>query len=124
LNSRAVAARTATTKRAEMFNNFISISHWSFFETVRLGGSTDQNSQTIQKLMSAPIMDANGQVLGVLQVSRKGATPEAAGPDFRVADLLALKVAAAELAPLMPDLQAAGVKPGYKLSFHNHRGIR
>jgi len=124
LNSRAVAARTATSKRAEMFNNFVAISHWSFFETVRLRNSTEQNSQVIQKLMSAPVLDADGQVLGVLQVSRKGLTPEAAGPDFRISDLLALKVAAAELVTTMPGLQAASVEPGYKLSFHNHHGTR
>jgi GAF domain-containing protein len=41
----------------------------------------------IQKLMSAPVLAANGEVIGVIQVSRKAPRPAAAGPDFTTDDL-------------------------------------
>src|SRR6266436_2728384 len=41
---------------------------------------------TIQKMISAPIL-MDGKVIGVIQVSRKGANPHSAGPDFTAADL-------------------------------------
>jgi hypothetical protein len=37
-------------------------------------------------MISAPIL-FDGKVIGVIQISRKGATPGAAGPDFTPEDL-------------------------------------
>jgi GAF domain len=93
----SVAAHTATTRKLELFNNFTKVRHAAVFESVRLGKPEDGNvveEEPIQKLMSAPILDAEGNVMGVLQISRKGATPNAAGPDFTMEDLQQLGHAA------------------------------
>jgi len=90
LSSSAVAARTARTKEAELFNGFTQVKHFSIFELVKLG-DTGLDDQVIQKLMSAPVLAGNGEVLGVMQVSRKAPRPDAAGPDFTPDDLRKLK---------------------------------
>ena len=90
LSSSAVAARTAQTKRAELFNDFTQVKHFSVFELVKLG-KTGLDEQVIQKLMSAPVLATNGEVIGVIQVSRKAPRPAAAGPDFTPDDLRKLE---------------------------------
>jgi hypothetical protein len=85
LSSSAVAARTARTKQAELFNDFTQVKHFSIFELVKLG-DTGLDGQVIQKLMSAPVLAENGEVIGVIQVSRKAPRPAAAG-DFTPYDL-------------------------------------
>jgi hypothetical protein len=90
LSSSAVAARTAQTKRAELFNSFPRVKHYSVFELVKLGDA-GLDDQVIQKLMSAPILSTNGEVIGVIQVSRKAPRPDAAGPDFTPDDLRKLE---------------------------------
>jgi len=90
LSSSAVAARTAQTRRAEVFNGFTQVKHFSVFELVKLG-NTGLDDQVIQKLMSAPVLASNGEVIGVIQVSRKAPRPAAAGPDFTVEDLRKLE---------------------------------
>src|SRR6202162_573614 len=75
ISSKAVAAHTALSKKAEIFNNFARVKHASIFETIKPVGSEGEDStppEPIQKLMSAPILDQNMTVLGVLQISRKG----------------------------------------------------
>ena len=42
--------------------------------------------EIIQKIISAPIL-AGDRVVGVIQISRKGANPQLAGPDFTSDDL-------------------------------------
>lgn len=106
LSSSAVAARTANTRQSELFNNFTQVTHHSVFELVPLGSAarTDFNPNRIHKLMSAPVVDDNGRVVGVIQISRKGPTPDASGPDFVEADLRELETAARQLAPLFKKL--------------------
>jgi GAF domain-containing protein len=82
----ALAARTARERRPELANNFSNARHATVFEGVPLGRDP---AETIQKIMSAPIMDG-GQVLGVVQISRKGRTSPEAGPDFTQKDLRVL----------------------------------
>jgi hypothetical protein len=90
LSSSAVAARTAQTRRAEIFNGFAQVKHFSVFELVKLG-NTGLDDQVIQKLMSAPVVAPNGDVIGVIQISRKAPRPDAAGPDFTPEDLRKLE---------------------------------
>lgn len=99
LTSSAVAARTARTKQAELFNGFTQVTHCSVFELVKLG-NTGLDEQVIQKLMSAPVLAKNGEVLGVIQVSRKAPRPAAAG-DFTPDDLRKLKSVARVVGRLM-----------------------
>jgi len=87
-STNALAARTARERRPDLINNFNSTRHLSVFEAVPLG--RDPN-ETIHKIISAPIVDGNGkQIQGVVQISRKGRSSAAAGPDFTQKDLHAL----------------------------------
>lgn len=105
-SSNSIAAHTATVKKAEIYNNFSTVKHASIFETVRLGGPEDTSlfsNPPIQKLVSAPILDGAGRIIGVMQVCRKGHTLSAAGPDFVSDHLLQVEHAArvAASAPFM-----------------------
>ncbi len=106
LTSSAVAARTATQKQAEIFNNFANISHYSVFELVPLGGSAKKNTdpRRIQKLMSAPVVDSSHKTLGVVQISRKGITRDQAGFDFTEVDLQTLDQVTQRLAAVFEKL--------------------
>ena len=111
-SSSSVAAHTASTKKTELFNTFAKVKHARVFETVRLGTNeeTDHSEQTsIQKLMSAPILNPQKKVLGVLQICRKGFDLATSGPDFTSADLQQLEAAARVVANL-PFLQEGSTK--------------
>ncbi len=101
LTGSAVAARTAATRTPLMSNTFMRVKHVSLFEAVRLTGEEedDKNMEQmpIQKIMSVPVMSADGDVLGVVQVSRKGLDASLAGPDFSGDDLKLLEKVASVL---------------------------
>jgi hypothetical protein len=102
-SSSAVAAHTASTRKNEIFNAFIKIKHASIFESVKLNTSEDAErtgANAIQKLMSAPILDSQRKVLGVVQVCRKGFDAATAGPDFTQDDMQQLELAAKVLSNL------------------------
>lgn len=101
ISSSSVAAHTAISKKSEIFNNFARVKHASIFETVKLtsGEGVDTSEPLpIQKLMSAPVVDENAKVLGVIQISRKGSEASYAGADFSREDLHELEMAAGILA--------------------------
>jgi hypothetical protein len=105
ISSKAVAAHTALSKKAEIFNNFARVKHASIFETIKpVGAETDVAAPPapIQKLMSVPILDQNSTVMGVIQISRKGLDPNLT-KDFSREDLHDLELAAGVLAasPIM-----------------------
>jgi hypothetical protein len=79
----ALAARTARDSRPEIENNFAAAKHATVFESVKVNGEA---AEAIQKMISAPIL-LDGKVIGVLQVSRKGAHAAGVGPDFTADDL-------------------------------------
>jgi hypothetical protein len=100
LSSKSVAAHTALSKKAEIFNNFARVKHASIFETIKPSGADAEDQvppAPIQKLMSVPIMDSDAVVLGVIQISRKGLDPRFA-QDFSREDLHDLELAAGVLA--------------------------
>ena len=99
LTSKAVAAHTALSKKAEIFNNFARVKHASIFETIKPGAEAEEVAPPapIQKLMSVPIMDRDAKVVGVIQISRKGLDPKFA-QDFSREDLHDLELAAGLLA--------------------------
>jgi hypothetical protein len=100
LSSSAVAARTARSKRAELFNSFTRVKHSSVFEVVPLGqGGAD--TEVIQKLMSAPILNDDKDVVGVIQICRKSHSPAKAGADFTSEDLNRLKSVAHAMSKLL-----------------------
>jgi hypothetical protein len=79
----ALAARTARESRPDIANNFSSMRHASVFEGVKADTLT---ASAIQRIISAPIL-ADGKVIGVIQISRKGQTLAEAGPEFTSDDL-------------------------------------
>jgi hypothetical protein len=84
LSSKSVlAARTTRESRPEIITDFTSVKRASVFEGVKIAAESDE---VIQKIISAPILsgDRGG---GVIQISRKGANPKVAGPDFTSDDL-------------------------------------
>ena len=107
ISSKAVAAHTALSKKAEIFNNFARVKHASIFETIKPVGVQDDvpaQPAPIQKLMSVPILDHQSTVLGVIQISRKGVDPRFT-QDFSREDLHDLEIAAGVLAasPVMQE---------------------
>ena len=85
----ALAAKTVRESRPEIDNNFSAARHAVVFENIKLSG---ESLDPIQKIISAPIL-FDSRVVGVIQVSRKGSTPAAAGADFtaeHLGNLLAL----------------------------------
>jgi GAF domain-containing protein len=79
----ALAARTTRDSRPEIINDFTSVKHASVFEGVKVAA---ESAELIQKIISAPILSGD-RVVGVIQISRKGANPKVAGPDFTSDDL-------------------------------------
>jgi GAF domain-containing protein len=108
LSGSAVAARTASTKSPLLSNNFMRVKHVSLFEAVKLGKSADEEDKSqeqmpIQKIMSVPAT-LDGQVIGVVQVSRKGLDASLSGADFSAEDLKQLE-RAADIIARMPFMQ-------------------
>jgi hypothetical protein len=64
--------------RPEIDNNFSAMRHPMVFEGVKINGETPE---FIQKILSAPILH-DGKVIGVIQISRKGANNSNVGHDF------------------------------------------
>jgi hypothetical protein len=101
----SVAANTASNKRAQVFNNFSAAKHATVFESVTADKTSAKVSErvrnnTIHKLISAPVLHA-GHVVGVVQVSRKGANGASAGKDFTMNDLKRLIAISHKLAPCL-----------------------
>jgi GAF domain len=109
LSGSAVAARTASTRAPLLSNTFMRVKHVSLFEAVKLGADASEEDRTqeqmpIQKIMSVPVVHSGGNVMGVVQVSRKGLDSSLAGTDFSADDLKQLEKAA-EIISRMPFMQ-------------------
>jgi GAF domain-containing protein len=120
LSSNAIAARTAVSRESAIFNRFVKVPHHNVFESVRVSDPELPNSEqstAIQKLMSAPLIGEADEVIGVVQVCRKGADPTQAGPDFTAEDLALLERSARRIALLLPELQSARHTPRQGLRF-------
>ena len=99
-STNSLAARTVREKRAEIINHFSVVPHASVFEAVPIPPELVRG-EPIQKIMSMPVM-IEKKVVGVIQVSRKGATAAEAGPDFTHPQLRELKTIADALAACIP----------------------
>ncbi|MGA2481630.1 MAG: GAF domain-containing protein [Candidatus Acidiferrales bacterium] len=98
----ALAARTARQGRPEIINHFADARHLSVSEALFFG--YDRGDEVIQKIMCVPIK-IEDQVVGVIQLSRKGKSFAKAGPDFTERDLrelLPLSRALGKLLRLFP----------------------
>jgi hypothetical protein len=107
LSGSAVAARTAATRTPLLSNTFMRVKHVSLFEAVKLGAEEEDRSldqMPIQKIISVPVMRSGGDVMGVVQISRKGLDATGAGADFTSEDLKQLEQAG-EILASMPFMQ-------------------
>src|SRR6202795_2508053 len=107
LSGSAVAARTAATRAPLLSNAFMRVKHVALFEAVKVGAEVEDRSQEqlpIQKIMSVPVAPSGGNVIGVVQVSRKGLDASLAGADFTSEDLKQLEQTA-EILSRMPFMQ-------------------
>ncbi|TYO98989.1 GAF domain-containing protein [Geothermobacter ehrlichii] len=80
----SLAARTAREGRVFLNNTFASVHHASFFEKIRLKDGITERPKPIQKIISVPMV-ADGDIRGVIQISRKGDEGDEL-PDFSTAD--------------------------------------
>jgi hypothetical protein len=78
----SIAVNVLGKKVGEVMNNVPMVKHVAFFETVKLRDKVIP----IQKMITVPILN-RGDAVGVAQISRKGETPPAAGPDFASGDV-------------------------------------
>lgn len=111
LSSSAVAARTVATGTPLLSNSFARVKHVSLFESVKLGATADEQGSEqmpIQKIMSVPVTQSDGVIVGVIQISRKGLDPALAGGDFTGDDLKRLEQAAGVFAR-MPFMDESSV---------------
>jgi hypothetical protein len=130
ISGSGVAAKTAREQKAELYNNFAHVPHRTVFELIKLKDTeaksepepADDAPPKIQKLMSAPIKGEEKGLLGVVQISRKGHHPAAAGPDFTDEELEALERTARRVAILKPEiLLGAPKKPRGRLELQNEQ---
>jgi hypothetical protein len=78
----SIAVNIFGRRVGEAMNNVPNVKHVAFFESVKLR----DRAVPIQKMITVPIL-ADGDAIGVAQVSRKGETPAEAGPDFMPGDV-------------------------------------
>lgn len=97
----SLATKNIRDKRGEIVNNFAVYKHPTVFEAVDL--SAEEKAAPIQKIMSAPMI-ADGNVVGVIQISRKGRAGDAIGPDFTQRDLAELSAVGAILGKYLATL--------------------
>lgn len=101
-SSHSLAARTARHGRPEIINHFADARHLAVFEALFSG--RERGDEVIQKIMCAPLK-VEDQVVGVIQICRKGKSLGEAGPDFSEQDLrelLSLSPALGKLLRFIP----------------------
>jgi len=104
----SLAAKTIRDKRGDIVNNFASYKHPTVFESVSL--SEEESAAPIQKIMSSPMI-VEGKIVGVIQISRKGRTGRAVGPDFTQEDLTQLATVGSIIGKYLSELAPISLLP-------------
>jgi hypothetical protein len=91
----AMAAVVLQTRKGKVDNKMNESFHLKFFENVK---GMDTSGLPIQKMVALPLM-SGPNAIGVLEASRKGKTPDEAGPNFTPQDAQALLNLAKEMTP-------------------------
>lgn len=76
-----LASQTARERKGFLLNRFGQVRHASIFECLKPKGKKGEAGLPIQKIMSAPLL-AGEDLMGVIEVCRKGRSPGEAGDDF------------------------------------------
>ncbi len=92
------AGRVVLGQRPMIENQVPDEPHKDFFERIPARG---QKVRPIQKMIAAPMLDAAGEPFGVIEVSRTGSTPAAAGADFTAVDAKNLEQCCRAFAPFV-----------------------
>ncbi len=79
----SIAGRVVLSKQPVVENDVPNEPHKGFFERIP---DQEGSVRPIQKMIAAPFVSAGGEVIGVVEISRTGSTPAAAGPDFSPQD--------------------------------------
>ena len=94
----SIAGRVVLRREALVENDVPNEPHKDFFERI----PDEQGSvRDIQKMIAAPLVTGDGRVIGVVEVSRTGASPAAAGPDFSPRDAKNLGKCCRAFSPFM-----------------------
>jgi hypothetical protein len=104
----SLATKTIRDRRGEIVNNFSVYKHPTVFESVDL--SAEEKANPIQKIMSVPMV-AEGKVMGVIQISRKGHPGDQIGPDFTPKDVTELAAVGSILGKYCAEIPFEPPKP-------------
>ena len=96
----AVASGVLATMKGRVDNRLAESKHLKFYESVKW---MECSGLPIQKMVALPMV-AGERAVGVLEVSRKGRTPEEAGPNFTSQDAQVLVGLCTTCAPLLAQL--------------------
>jgi hypothetical protein len=97
----SLAGNVVKAGTGSLDNNFTERKHLSIYEHIKIGGL---KTGPIHKIIATAIK-IEGEVFGVVEVSRKGKTPDEAGPDFTTADLALLSDIMFRTSPYLIKLQ-------------------
>jgi hypothetical protein len=96
----AIAASVLQTLKGKVDNRISESKHLRFYESVK---GMETSGLPIQKMVALPLMVGTNPV-GVVEVSRKGASAEQAGANFTPQDAQKLVALCRKLAPALADL--------------------
>ncbi len=96
----AVASGVLATMKGKVDNRLSESKHLKFYESVK---GMESSGLPIQKMVALPMV-AGERTVGVLEVSRKGRTPEEAGPNFTSQDAQFLVGLCRTCVPLLAQL--------------------
>lgn len=99
----AIASHVLSTMKGKVDNKLSESKHLRFYENVK---GMETSKLPIQKMVALPLV-AGSRTLGVVEVSRKGRTPEDAGANFSPEDAQRLVALCKEAAPLLAQLVPA-----------------
>ncbi len=103
VNRNNIAGQVVLSERGNIENNLTRVPHFGIYEQAKVKGKAPK---PIQKMVTAPLITPDKNILGAIQISKRGQTPQEAGPDFAPADLGKLsqicQVAAAFLKKAIP----------------------
>jgi len=96
--ARSLVTKVYQTGAGSIDNRFQATPHLGVFEGIK---KNNPNVSQIHKIMCLPLRTSKGIIFGAVEISRKGATPEAAGADWSHMDLERVNAA---LAPNLDNL--------------------
>ena len=96
----AIASAVLSTLKGKVDNKVSESKHLKFYESVT---GMQTSKVPIQKMVALPLFHGERKI-GVVEVSRKGKTPEESGPNFTPQDAQALVTICKEASPFIAQL--------------------